>query len=502
MLNQPRCRTNRVMPYLSSPAIAGRELELQSLLQKRGPIWLEETNLKLDEVSSAFACALHMHQPTIPAGIDGALISHLQYMGDHPEEGDNHNAEPFAKCYRRMADLIPQLISEGCNPRIMLDYSGNLLWGVNQMGRDDITGALRHLACDPQMQRHVEWLGTFWSHAVAPSTPIPDLKLQISAWQHQFADLFGDAALKRVKGFSPPEMHLPNHPDTLHALIQALNQCGYSWLMVQEHSVENPDGTPLSNKQRYLPNQLVARSSTGEIAEITVLVKTQGSDTKLVGQMQPYYEALTLEKQLLRGREVPPVVTQIADGENGGVMMNEFPEAFLQAHRKKNDNIPAGCGHGHTVAVNGSEYLELLEHSGISSEGFPKIQATQQHRLWQRVGEISNREMVSEAINDLKAIHSDFSMEGASWTNNLSWVKGYDNVLEPMKQLSADFHQHFDQKIAIDPSVTRTNSYQQALLHVLLLETSCFRYWGQGIWTEYARNIHNRGKAMLSRHTS
>jgi hypothetical protein len=71
-----------------------------------------------------------------------------------------------------------------------------------------------------------------------------------------------------------------------------------------------------------------------------------------------------------------------------------------------------------------------------------------------------------------------------------------------MKQLSADFHQHFDQKIAIDPSVTRTNSYQQALLHVLLLETSCFRYWGQGIWTEYARNIHNRGKAMLSRHTS
>ena len=134
MLNQPRCRTNRVMPYLSSPAIAGRELELQSLLQKRGPIWLEETNLKLDEVSSAFACALHMHQPTIPAGIDGALISHLQYMGDHPEEGDNHNAEPFAKCYRRMADLIPQLISEGCNPRIMLDYSGNLLWGVNQMG--------------------------------------------------------------------------------------------------------------------------------------------------------------------------------------------------------------------------------------------------------------------------------------------------------------------------------------------------------------------------------
>ena len=55
---------------------------------------------------------------------------------------------------------------------------------------------------------------------------------------HQFVDLFGEEALKRVKGFSPPEMHLPNHPDTLHAFIQALNDCGYSWLMVQEHSVE------------------------------------------------------------------------------------------------------------------------------------------------------------------------------------------------------------------------------------------------------------------------
>ena len=56
-----------------------------------------------------------MHQPTIPAGPEGALICHLQYMLDHPDEGDNHNAEPFARCYRRMADLMPQLINEGCN---------------------------------------------------------------------------------------------------------------------------------------------------------------------------------------------------------------------------------------------------------------------------------------------------------------------------------------------------------------------------------------------------
>ena len=92
-----------------------------------------------------------MHQPTIPAGHDGELISHLQYMFSHSGEGDNHNAEPFANCYKRLADIIPSLIKEGCKPRIMLDYSGNLLWGVNQMGRSDITEALKFLACDTQV---------------------------------------------------------------------------------------------------------------------------------------------------------------------------------------------------------------------------------------------------------------------------------------------------------------------------------------------------------------
>jgi len=32
---------------------------------------------------------------------------------------------------------------------------------------------------------------------------------------------------------------------------------------------------------------------------------------------------------------------------------------------------------------------------------------------------------------------------------------------------------------------------------VLLLETSCFRYWGQGAWTDYAAEIHRRGMALL-----
>ena len=458
------------------PPIAGREAELQALMHQGQSRYRPEPPVPLEQIRSAFACALHMHQPTIPAGADGALISHLQWMFEHPGEGDNHNAGAFAHCYRRLAELLPALIAEGCDPRIMLDYSGNLLWGFEQMGRDDILDALRFLATDPAMQPHVEWLGTFWSHAVAPSTPIADLKLQIVAWQHHFAALFGDEALKRVQGFSPPEMALPNHPDSLFALISALRECGYSWLLVQEHSVETLNGEPLSREQTLLPNLLVARSSSGEVVTITALVKTQGSDTKLVGQMQPCYEAIGLEPLQLGGRMVPPLVTQIADGENGGVMMNEFPAAFLQAHQRLAGQAAEGFSSGsRTLALNGSDYLASIADAGISTEAFPRIQAVHQHRLWQGEAE------------------SGVSLDGASWTNNLSWVEGYGNVLEPMQELSKRFHQRFDPQVAADPAITRSPAYQQALLHLLLLETSCFRYWGQGTWTDYATEIHRRG---------
>ena len=472
------------------PPIAGHEAEILALVQQDRPVFLSQTNLNLEQIQSAFACALHMHQPTIPAGANGELICHLQYMLEHPGEGDNHNAEPFAHCYKRLADIIPQLISEGCNPRIMLDYSGNLLWGFEQMGRHDILDALQRLACDPSLQPHVEWLGTFWSHAVAPSTPIPDLKLQILAWQQHFAALFGPEALQRVKGFSPPEMHLPNHPDTLYEFVKALRECGYRWLLVQEHSVENPDGTCLRQEQKSIPNQLLARNSKGETVTILALIKTQGSDTKLVGQMQPCYEALGLGRQLLGERTIPAIVSQIADGENGGVMMNEFPSAFIQAHQRI---AGEGGGSSGTVAINGTEYLELLEASGIQSSDYPQIQAVQQHKLWQQVGNNPTPQAVGAAIAELKANDSQFSMAGASGTNNLSWVEGYTNILEPMNSLSAQFHQLFDPLVAEDPAVTKTPHYQQALLQLLLLETSCFRYWGQGTWTDYASEIHRRG---------
>ncbi|QNJ19663.1 glycosyl hydrolase 57 family protein [Synechococcus sp. A18-25c] len=474
--------------YLS---ICGREQSIQSLMQNREYFWQASESHDTRHLRSAFACALHMHQPTVPAGPHGELISHLQYMFDHSDEGDNHNAEAFAHCYRRMADLIPELIEEGCEPRIMLDYSGNLLWGLAQMGREDIIQSLRFLACNDAMQQHVEWLGSFWGHAVAPSTPIPDLSLQIRAWQHQFARLFGNDALRRVRGFSLPEMHLPNHPDTLFALLHALRDAGYRWLMVQEHSVEQRDGSTLSAHQRYVPNRLMARSSTGDEVSMIALIKTQGSDTKLVGQMQPCAEALGLERQCIGGVQVPSLVTQIADGENGGVMMNEFPDAFRQANRRIRDQGVA------TAALNGSEYLQALDDLQVSWDALPQIQAVHQHKLWTHLGAATKPSNLNDAIAALQKQDQSLAMEGASWTNDLSWVRGYENVLEPMQQLSATFHQVFDTRRSEQPSITTTDLYRDALLHLLLLETSCFRYWGQGLWTDFAREIHRRGESLL-----
>ena len=197
------------------PNICGWESKISSVVNHNQSVFLLNSNIDINSINAGFACALHMHQPTIPADAKGELICNLQHMFENQGDGDNHNASVFAWCYSRMGDWIPELVKDGCNPRIMLDYSGNLLWGFVQMGRDDILDNLKKITCEPQYQPYVEWLGTMWSHAVVPSTPIPDIKLHIQAWQHYFAAIFGYDALHRVKGFSPPEMHLPNNPDTL-----------------------------------------------------------------------------------------------------------------------------------------------------------------------------------------------------------------------------------------------------------------------------------------------
>jgi hypothetical protein len=468
------------------PNLSGSEPMIAEAMARRGPLYLPESGIDFGRARSAFANALHMHQPLIPAGGSdlgtAAVISNLQHMRDNGNDEARYNAGIFAWCYKRMGEFIPQLIHEGKQPRIMLDYSGCLLHGLRAMGLHDVIDELKKITLDRNYRRAVEWLATPWGHAVAPSTPVQDFRLHVRAFQHHFAAIFGLDALSRVRGFSPAEMALPNHPDVAYEFVRTLKDCGFRWVLVQEHSVERvEDGSGI--RQPHVPHRLVARNSKGETASITALIKTQGSDTKLVAQMQPYYEAKGLQRIDLAGKSVPALCAQIADGENGGVMMNEFPSKYLEVMREASwSDVPP---------VNGTEYLEYLDTLGIQESSFPAIQPLMQKRIWDRFQGRSGTEALEQVIEALRKEDNRFHMEGGSWTNNLSWVKGYGHVLSAMDQVSALFAEKTQNVRTSEPR------YRNALFYLLTSQTSCFRYWGTGIWTDYARELCRRTTAIL-----
>lgn len=470
------------------PNLCGSEEIIAEAIRNRPPISLSDSGIDWPRTKSASAIALHMHQPLIPdpdRDLEQAdIISNLQHMMDHPNVGDNHNAAVFHSCYKRMGEFIPKLVDEGKQPRVMLDYSGTLLHGLHKMGLHDVFDNLRLITCDPRYRHCVEWLGNAWGHPVAPSTPVQDYRLHVRAWQHFFAALFGLEALGRVRGFSPAEMALPNHPDVFYEFVKTLKDCGYEWVIVQEHTVEHvEDGGPLRYPHR--PHQLIARNSSGDTISITAIIKTQGSDTKLVGQMQPYFEAQGLGRIELGAASVPPLVSQIADGENGGVMMNEFPPKYIQVMQDSSGTA--------TPPVNVSEYLAYLHSLGVSEADLPAIQPVMQHRIWERFSAGAGPDALAAVIEQLRREDSRFHVEGGSWTNNISWVRGYQDVLQPMEAASA----LFNERLLSRGVPTSDPRYRNALYHLLMSQTSCYRYWGEGIWSDRGRELCRRAIDIL-----
>ena len=477
------------------PNISGSEALIDKAVKEGSKltVFKNESHIDFGKIKSSFAIALHMHQPLIPAGggdlRTAAIISNLKHMMDNQGIGDNHNAPVFAWCYKRIGEFIPQLVGEGKNPRAMLDYSGTLLHGLRAMGLNDVIDSLKRITTDPAFRRCVEWLCCPWGHAVAPSTPVQDYRLHVKAWQHHFAAIFGFEALERVRGFSPAEMALPNHPDLAYEFVKTLKDCGFQWVLVQEHSVERPENGQ-GPQYKHMPHRLVCTNSKGETAEIIAIIKTQGSDTKLVAQMQPYYEAKSLSRIPLAGRDIPPLVTQIADGENGGVMMNEFPGKYMEVMRE--------CSGSETPAMNATEYLEHLFAMGIKERDLPALQPVRQKPIWDRMKGGDGPEKLAKVIEQLKKEDGRFNMEGGSWTNNISWVQGYESVIGPMEKLSALFYQKALASGKGAPKVaTSDHRFQNALFHLLASQTSCYRYWGQGIWVEYGKEICRRAYEIL-----
>jgi hypothetical protein len=95
-----------------------------------------------------------------------------------------------------------------------ISISRALCAATPDMRSHDLIESLQTITCDPCYRNCVEWLGMPWGHPVAPPTPA------------------------RVRGFSPSEMTLLNHSDVAYDFVRTLKECGYQWLLVQEHSVE------------------------------------------------------------------------------------------------------------------------------------------------------------------------------------------------------------------------------------------------------------------------
>jgi hypothetical protein len=82
---------------------------------------------------------------------------------------------------------------------------------------------------------------------------------------------------------------------------------------------------------------------------------------------------------------------------------------------------------------------------------------------------------LTEVIAQLQREDDRFQVEGGGWTNNLSWVRGYDQVLIPMDRASSDFHARL-----LAPGVATDDPwYRNALFHLLTSQTSCYRYWAR-----------------------
>ena len=166
--------------------------------------------------------------------------------------------------------------------------------------------------------------------------------------------------------------------------------------------------------------------------------------------------------------------------------MNEFPPKYRAV---------VGLASGSDVPLmNISEYLEFLADLGVETNDYPTLRPMFQGRIWERMHPGDGPERLAQAIKELKQEDHRFHMDGGSWTNNLSWVRGYEDVLSAVETSSAEFERVIkERRIAIDDP-----RYRNALFHLLTSQTSCYRYWGQGQWTDYGREICRRTDAIFS----
>ena len=141
-----------------------------------------------------------------------------------------------------------------------------------------------------------------------------------------------------------------------------------------------------------------------------------------------------------------------------------------------------------------SAFEEASSAFRFQEDDFPPLQPLFQKQIWNRFPVGSGPEKLAKVIALLKKEDHRFHMEGGSWTSDISWVRGYDHLLGPMEKVSQQFYE----KVLSQNIPTHEPRYRNALFHLLCSQTSCYRYWGSGIWTDYGRELCRRLDAILT----
>lgn len=407
---------------------------------------------------------LHMHQPPIWTDSQPPqLIGNLEKMLNSEENSEeNWNAQWFAQAYKNPARYVENLKAQGHSPRIMVDYSGVLL---EELAKLSSNGYFDRLVVDGEpignvielwrrvLEQHpeaVEFAGTAYSHCYFPATPQRDHEAQILTWRQVFADLFGEAALSRVKGFWLPEMGMTGDASEALEFIRLLKRCGYEWIILPHAALERPEdwSTPeLENRVHWLEVE-----SGGESERILCVVRDtdmgirQQSGQNAEGCVDDIrYRGKTVQED----SDIPALIVPTSDGENGNVMMFEY---------FKNSFAPL----------------------------------FQQSQDWPEIGFMTVSEYMETYLNDQPTTTVDLKSTGGSWIGgHHSWQEGdlRQTVLQKVEQLSQTYANQRQMSSGLSSEQERA---------LLLCETSCFVYWGSSFWAEQAERCIDWAQRLIA----
>jgi len=442
----------------------------------------------------AVGVLLHFHQP--PINMDGMWMSNIKKMWQKPvDDADKWNIACYVGSYRALPKSVCDLANASFNPYVMADYSGILLYGINEAESEEIFTQMAQekqgsqagniiselRCCDEQHPYHLELLATGFYHPLfhPAVTPKADWKLHIEEYKNLHNHLLNPQSAENLYGFWPPEMAIPGNKEDIFDLIEVLHACGIQWIAIPSVPYRDPENMnaiqPVEGRQMgfyerfYAPHVLKGKKHGRENQIVTLTRDPRSEPNKgvdIAGRIAQVSVEYARELQS-QGRKAwfPPIVLICGDGENGSEMMqgNFFRNTF-------NPYVMSRPENSRFVLTTGTSYL-----SAILEEAFGKPD-------WSRADEI---------FSEIK-----IQADGYSWSGILGniWLSRPEKreLYRQIFRLSDTFHSISLENIDFD-------LYCRVRHMVLRTQTSCYTWWNSEFWLNQGRKaIEDGWKAIDS----